>query len=204
MNAPYDPRAVANKLLDIADVLAGEAMPITPLALQKLLFFVHARYLKESGGIPAVRGAFEAWQYGPVHPAVYKAFSGYGRDPITSRVEGKNVVTGQPLPLEMPNDPMLQKIIGQVLISFGNLPASALVRLSHQVGGAWDTIWKKIQLGDAITRQIPDSVTLSCGRSMFVVTANDESSESTHVEDEDLPPEYRNSNFGRTRTWGET
>jgi len=194
--APYDPRAVANKLLDIAEILGGGAMPITPLALQKLLFFVHARFLKATNGTPAVKGAFEAWQYGPVHPSVYKAFHAYGRDPIVGRATATNVITGEQKSLDLPNDPTLQKIIGQVLISFGSLPASALVNLSHQRGGAWDIIWRKLQRGDVITRQIPDSVTLSNGCSMFVVSPDNGSSESTN--EEDFPPELRVGKMGRS------
>jgi Protein of unknown function (DUF4065) len=39
-----------------------------PLELQKLLYFAHAIFLIETGD-PLVYGCFEAWQYGPVHPA---------------------------------------------------------------------------------------------------------------------------------------
>jgi len=195
---PYDPRAVANKMLDLATALAGDTMPITPLALQKLMFFAHARYLKHSGGISIIAGSFEAWPYGPVHPAVYKAFSQFGRNPITGRAMGVNIVTGKAVSLQMPNNADLQKIMGQVLISFGNLPPSALVSLSHQPGGAWETVWKKFNRGDAITRQIPDDVTLASGCSMFVVESSKIGIESRHAED--IPPEYRTSEIRRSLT----
>ena len=64
---PYDPRSIANLLLDEADRLA---INITNLSLQKLLYFAHGLSLIEDGK-PLVSGYFEAWQHGPVHPLVY-------------------------------------------------------------------------------------------------------------------------------------
>ena len=74
---PYDPRAVANLLLDTADEFGVD---VTNLALQKLLYFAHGHFLKQIGQ-PLVQGAFEAWNNGPVHPAIYHAFKGAGREP---------------------------------------------------------------------------------------------------------------------------
>ncbi|MFT8795183.1 MAG: type II toxin-antitoxin system antitoxin SocA domain-containing protein [Acetobacter orientalis] len=185
--APYDPRAVANKLLDMAEAIGEGDMPITPLALQKLLYLVHFRFLAATGA-SAMKGAFEAWQFGPVHPAVYKAFSDYGRFPITGRAKGKNLLTGETRELALPADKLLRKIIGQVLSNAGYLPAPKLVDLSHARNGPWDYIWKKIQSGDVVTRQIPDDVTLERGRYM-VVDANKKACDSPDVEQ--TPNEYR-------------
>ncbi len=64
----HDPRAIANLLLDLADEVG---IPIGHVKLQKLIYFAHGVYLLEIGE-PLVSGNFEAWQYGPVHPAVYR------------------------------------------------------------------------------------------------------------------------------------
>ncbi len=74
MSGAYDPRAVANLMLDEAKRCG---INISNLALQKLLYFAHGIYLTKTKR-PLVSGYFEAWQYGPVHPAVYRAFKGSG------------------------------------------------------------------------------------------------------------------------------
>jgi len=189
--APHDPRAVANLLLDRADRLGD--MPITPLALQKLLYFVHAIFLRRSSGHSAMRGSFEAWQYGPVHPAVYDAFQSCGRAPIKIRASGKDLMTGQPRPLAQPDDACLRSIIDQVLINSGRLTPGMLVELSHKPGGAWDVIWKKYQAGDAISRIIPDSVTLEKGYAIMLVP--NEYGARGEADVEEVPPEYRRADI---------
>lgn len=184
--APYDPRAVANKLLDWAQEMMEGKATITPLALQKLLYFVHARYL-EATGKPAVKGAFEAWPYGPVHPVIYKSFCEFKANPITSRAKGKNLIDGQEYNLAPPEDVELNRAIMTVLVNLAHLPAGKLVDLSHTPNGPWHFIWNQIQKGTVVTRQIPDSVTRERGRGMFVVTltpANDS------MNGEELPPKH--------------
>ena len=68
----YDPRVVANLILDIRDELNLET---TNLELQKLLYFSHAFSLNRFD-VPLVSGFFEAWKNGPVNPAVYLAKQG--------------------------------------------------------------------------------------------------------------------------------
>jgi uncharacterized phage-associated protein len=63
LKPPYDPRAVANLLLDLAD---RDDLAITNLVLQKLLYFAHGHFLIRTR-CPLVQGGFEAWTYGPVH-----------------------------------------------------------------------------------------------------------------------------------------
>jgi len=67
MTEVYDPRCIANLMLDES---ARVGQSLTNLALQKLLYFAHAMFLIEQGR-PLLSGYFEAWEYGPVHPAAY-------------------------------------------------------------------------------------------------------------------------------------
>ena len=75
-------------MLDEAD---RSGIKVTNLALQKLLYFAHSIFLIEAKR-PLVSGYFEAWQYGPVHPAAYSAFKTAGSSPIDFRATGQNVV----------------------------------------------------------------------------------------------------------------
>ena len=138
-DAPYDPRAVANLMLDEAD---RNGICLTNLALQKLLYFAHGIFLNETKR-PLVKGYFEAWQYGPVHPLAYKAFRSSGGEPIRERAEGQNALTGQRGQLHQLTDPSIRRLVQQVLDSYGRLPAGRLVDLSHAKNSPWQHIVDK-------------------------------------------------------------
>lgn len=156
---PYDPRAVANLLLDLADL---ENIPVTNLALQKLLYFAHGHFLIRTGH-PLVQGGFEAWMYGPVHPAVYQAFKAEGGRPLLKvRADGRNVMTGEARVLPAPADPIVRRHLLDVLRAYGNLSAGRLVEIAHAPKGPWATVVNKAKTTVALGMRIPDSVTLEC------------------------------------------
>lgn len=153
----YDPRSVANLLLDEADRLC---IPVTNLALQKLLYFAHGLHLNENKKKPLVGGYFEAWTYGPVHPTVYRAFKSAGGEPITFRAERTNVLTGEKSPIDPPDSPVVLRLVHQVLNSFGRLSPGRLVDISHARGSPWHYIVDKAHSGVAFGLRIPDNVIL--------------------------------------------
>lgn len=51
-------------------------MPMTNLRLQKILYYIQGEHYREYG-TPLFEEDFYAWQYGPVVPEVYRAFSSY-------------------------------------------------------------------------------------------------------------------------------
>lgn len=159
--APYDPRIVANLLLDLADSADGAPIEISNLALQKLLYFAHAHYLVRTGA-PLVSGAFEAWTHGPVHPAVYHSFKQEGRRPIRGRAVGRNLMSGEVHSLPSLNDALVRRHLQDVLRGYGGLTAGQLEKLSHAPKGAWATVVNKAKTSVALGLRIPDSVTLSC------------------------------------------
>jgi uncharacterized phage-associated protein len=159
MDAPYDPRSVSNLLLDLA--LAEDNLPITHIALQKLLYFSHGHFLIRTRR-PLVSGAFEAWRYGPVHPAVYQAFKGEGDRPIKTRAVARDVMTGVATELDVPNDPLVRGQLRDVLRSYGHLSPSRLVDISHARKGPWATVVNKAQTSVALGLRISDDVTLEC------------------------------------------
>jgi len=134
--APYEPRAIANLLLASA---WRRDRAITPLALQKLVYFSHGHYLARTKQ-PLVKGAFEAWQHGPVHPQLYHSFKLWGRSPILKFAERVDPVTGEISEPEKPQDPYVIDAIDRVVIEFGNFTPGQLVTLSHAVGGPWHRV----------------------------------------------------------------
>ena len=156
LKPPFDPRAIANLLLDLAH---EDGISVSNLALQKLLYFAHAHFLIRTRH-PLVQGGFEAWTYGPVHPAVYQAFKSEGDRPVTIRAQAHNVMTGQARPLVAPDDPEVRGHIRDVLRAYGRLPPGRLVDISHAPKGPWATVVSQAKESVALGMRIPDSVTL--------------------------------------------
>ena len=147
-------RSIANLLLDEADRLA---VAVTNLSLQKLLYFAHGLSLVEVGK-PLVSGYFEAWQHGPVHPLVYRAFKDAGRTPIWFRAKGVDVLTGQSKALPMVDTPQALRFILKVLIAYGRLSPGSLVDVTHAKDGPWDFIVRKSKHSIVLGMRIPDDV----------------------------------------------
>nr|WP_109464514.1 type II toxin-antitoxin system antitoxin SocA domain-containing protein [Albibacillus kandeliae] len=154
MSGPYDPRAIANLLLEIAE---EEDVAVTHVALQKLIYFAHGTKLMQSRS-PLVSGNFEAWQHGPVHPAVYSSFKSAGADAIRFRAVSRDALTGKETPLPTPEDGDVRSLIRQVLIAYGKMSPWLLVDISHAPGGPWATVKHKTGTAVAFGNRISDSV----------------------------------------------
>ncbi len=57
-------------------------IPISPLKLQKLVYFLHGWHLAIRE-VSCIDGKFEVWPYGPVNENLYHFFKGYGNKNIT-------------------------------------------------------------------------------------------------------------------------
>ncbi|CAN7258966.1 type VI toxin-antitoxin system SocA family antitoxin [Pararhizobium sp. LjRoot238] len=156
MNGEYDPRAIANLMLDEADRVGIE---LTNLALQKLLYFAHGLHLIQTKS-PLVSGYFEAWQYGPVHPSVYRAFKEAGSTAIKFRAKRQDPLTGQQRDIQLPSDPTLLALMQRVLNSYGRMSPGRLVDLSHAKDSPWAYVVDKARTDVAFGLRIPDIVIL--------------------------------------------
>jgi uncharacterized phage-associated protein len=151
---PYDPRSIANLLLDQADALGYR---LTNLALQKLLYFAYARFLiKHDRAL--VSGFFAAWKFGPVHPAVYKAFKVAGAQAIDFRAQRLDLVTGTTSPIPLPQSLDVRRLVGQVVSLLGRMEPGRLVDLAHAKNAPWDIVVNKSGTALAFGGRIPDNV----------------------------------------------
>lgn len=131
-----DPRSVANLILEEA---ARRNARVTNLALQKILYFVHGRFLVEGRGT-LLAGSFEAWQYGPVSLPVYEAFRNFGASPITSKAMRRHIVTKTEEIVPNPQNAEVCAKILEYAAPFFHLTPGRLVDLSHADNGPWDKI----------------------------------------------------------------
>lgn len=108
----------------------NDGCPISNLQLQKILYFIQVKTLKEIGS-PAFPEEIEAWKFGPVIPNVYYQFCGFGAMPIWTTY---NVPT---------LDNNFKSIIDGVILEKRKLDPWILVSEAHKRGGAWDQIYRE-------------------------------------------------------------
>lgn len=155
--ATYDVRDVANFVLDSAE---QRGIPITNLALQKLLYFIHGWFFSIYE-TPLIRNKFEAWQYGPVQRVLYNQFKHLKDQPIKGvRATYLNPDTGKPDYREPKLRPDHAAVVEQVLMKYEKFTAGELVDESHAEDGPWEYVWKQAEEAVYPGMKIPDAIIL--------------------------------------------
>lgn len=133
----YDARALANFVLDRADVLR---VGISNMHINKIVYFAHGWFLALRGQ-KLVDQPFEAWEYGPVVQDLYHRFKRFGKDSITERATVLDKATGEYVPArcEVAVDDL--GLLTQVVDFYARIPPSKLSDMSHESGGPWDQVW---------------------------------------------------------------
>jgi len=164
------------------DEAAASGIAVTNLALQKLLYFVHAHHLIETKK-PLISGYFEAWKFGPVHPAAYAAFKEAGNQPISFRAERKDPLTGRKTPLVPPSDPDVRQLVLRVMVSYGRLTPGRLVDISHAQGAPWSFVVDQASSNMAFGMRIGQDVILERFKFHKVSVGTDPAAGETIEED---------------------
>ncbi len=132
--------------LDIADRFIKWSLedqtPITPLQVQKLVYLAQGWSLG-FGEEPLFRDTIEAWQFGPVVPAVYHALKHYGRRRVRARLYDDEKY-------DMPET--AEKMVRVVWKSFGKIDGIRLSKMTH----AHDGPWADITQGNPTGQPIPE------------------------------------------------
>lgn len=124
----HDARAVANRLLDLAE---EDGNLLTPMQVLKLVYFCHA-WMLAIRDRPLIEQPIEAWQYGPVVRDVYQSFKKHRHDYITSKARVPNATF----------DADEDDIIEQVYRKYGYLSGIRLSQLAHAPGSPWERVWE--------------------------------------------------------------
>lgn len=130
---PADAKGLANLFLDWAEV-AGRS--ISPLKLQKLLYFCHADYIAHFGK-PLIKQEFEAWQHGPVIPSIYQEFKDDRGEPIRKRAQVFDPVsaTRKQAQCSLPDREAAR--VRKLYEFYSQFTATELSQLSHAQEGPW-------------------------------------------------------------------
>lgn len=133
----HDGRAVANFVLDCVETSGGT---MTPLALQKIVYFCHVWSLIELRR-PLIRHSFEAWEHGPVLQYLYRDFKRFGATPIRGRAQRLNPRSGASEQVPYAFDRETVELLNRVVGFYGRLPAGTLVEQTHVADGPWHKVW---------------------------------------------------------------
>jgi uncharacterized phage-associated protein len=129
--------AVANELLALAK---ERGFPVSPMKLQKLLYFAHGWHLALRGK-PLIKESVEAWRFGPVIRSVYRAFKSYGGHDIPGPGLTGLIPTGgglQPFYERVPaEDSDVLALLRKIVDVYGGMAAIELSRLTHRAGTPW-------------------------------------------------------------------
>jgi uncharacterized phage-associated protein len=133
----YDARAVANYFLELAN---AEGLPVTPMAIQKLVYFAHGWMLAVYGR-PLISQRIEAWDYGPVIKDLYHEFKRFGDSPILEPARAAQLadtlfrITTPEIPKYQ--DPEVASLLNQVWEAYKHFTAIQLSNLTHAPGSPW-------------------------------------------------------------------
>ncbi len=133
----FSPKTIANYFLELA-AANGEA--ITPMKLQKLVYYAHGWYAGYTGQ-PLINEAVEAWQYGPVIPSLYHEFKQFGSGPISGKAYEYDA--GGVRPAAPPADPEIRTFLQNVFASYGKYSGIRLSEMTHAAGTPWDLTWSE-------------------------------------------------------------
>ena len=114
--AKYIISTIKERMTDIQP----EEFDVTPLKLQKLLYYCQGYSLALTGK-PAFKDKVEAWRYGPVIDSVYQEYKKY-----TGGIIPYNDITVSEVP-----DEALRSIVDLVLADKGHYSGEALARMTH-------------------------------------------------------------------------
>ncbi|TQI75517.1 putative phage-associated protein [Bosea sp. AK1] len=137
MSSGFDGRAVANYVLDFCD---KQNRALTNLGLQKVVYFCHVWSLLDLGR-PLIKHSFEAWEYGPVLPYLYREFKAFDRSPISGRAFQLDPRNGTRQVVRYQFDSETEAFLASIVGFYTRLSAGALVQLSHVEGGPWYEAW---------------------------------------------------------------
>ena len=139
--------SVSEKMIQVIARIFEKLEEVTPLMLQKILYFIQGIYFTVYG-VPIFEEDCQAWAHGPVYPEVYYLFKDFKYNPIDdarfARLEGAaDLLTDQE-----------KEIVDLVAGTFGMYGGKVLEKITHN-----EDPWRRARAGYA--DGIPSSVVVT-------------------------------------------
>lgn len=128
--------SLCNNILERAH---KEKIEVSPMKLQKLLYYICVKYVKEVGELPIME-RFEVWKYGPVVSSVYYVFKPFGASPIKGYYRN---VKGDIRIVDEENNSTIKYCIDFVWDKFKRTGAIDLAKRTHERGSGWYSAFQK-------------------------------------------------------------
>lgn len=108
-------------------------IPVTQLHVQKLMFLFEAYYMNMTDEPYLYECNYQAWNFGPVAPKLYKRFKEYGSNAI--------FLTTKELEEAESIDDTKKKLMRELFEAFKSFSAADLVKFTHAEGSPWKEAW---------------------------------------------------------------
>ena len=115
-----------------------ERVELTPMKLQKILYFIYREYLQKTG-YQIFSERFMTWDYGPVLSTVYYQFKEY----CSNNIGDFYVENGKTLAVREDSENALNEAISYVWNCCRDKNGIELSRLTHKEGSAWYKAYQK-------------------------------------------------------------
>lgn len=123
--------------------------PISNLQLQKILYYIQLNFYRNFHISCFEENLFEAWEYGPVVPAVYYSFNSYGATKICNIYNDVNSLF----------DANEESFCKNIIMACISLDVWELVQRSHKKGSPWDQVHAEhqVQIPEALIKEYAHS-----------------------------------------------
>jgi hypothetical protein len=132
----YSPTVVANNILSRA---FAEKITVTPMKLQKILYFVASEYQKATK-MRLFEEPFLTWAYGPVLYSVFNEFKSFSKENISRYARDARNRT---LIVDESKDEALRGTLDQIWNATRYKGAIELSELTHAEDSAWDRAFQE-------------------------------------------------------------
>ena len=154
---PHHAITIANSFLDIA---ASSEEELTPMQIQKLVYFSHGWHLAFKQEPLSAEHA-QAWRWGPVFPTLYHAAKKWGSGSIMDRIRVPEIdysirFLQRNKPGISSEDTFATELIKRVWKVYGHMTGVELSQLTHDPDGPWQKIRSASQGDHGV--DIPDSM----------------------------------------------
>lgn len=130
LTSTTSPLFISNNLLHLS---FNENISITPMKLQRLLYFIYRDYLIETNQ-SLFSERFEAWKYGPALSSIHDNFHQYYDNPITHYYKPLYQISEK-------TNPIFSKVLYFIWNTYKFHDGIALSQLTQKSGTAWYKAW---------------------------------------------------------------
>jgi uncharacterized phage-associated protein len=149
-----DAKGLANLLLDWGD---DDGVEISPMKLQKLVFFLHADFLVKHGRA-LIKQEFEAWEHGPVVPSLYAEFKRFKDKAITTRAKAFDPIQATTVTSTCRLGADDLSLVRELYDFYKKLNAIELSRRSHDFDGVWRQARSLLSNGLNMNRRVSNDM----------------------------------------------